>query len=463
MAALALAVGAAPADDDAVRRLQREKDNSGMAFIRGGEFVRGGKHKTRVRSFYMDQHEVTNAQFCEFLSDGHAACWNKEQEIEKKGGKFVPKPDKERWPVYCVAWQEADAYAKWAGKRLPTEAEWEWAAAGKERRKFPWGNEDITPERANYGGKIGHPMAVGSFPTGKTPDGLFDMSGNVAEWCRDWFDAGYYAKAPEDDPPGPEKAGEPKPRRVRRGGCFAMEPADQTCAARGASAPNYRPKCIGFRCVRPARRVLILLGENFEEIEFAAYSGVLSWASHTRRSLNYVLLDPKAPELPLIEVVVAGFDKEVHSMGAMHIRPDVLVRDLKDEDIDRFDAMAVPACVGGGRGRHTYKGQADLESDRAVSIARRVHANGGIVSTMCESGILDKAKLPHRNASADEPVTFDEKGRTTTSVGSAVAAETACMLLKHLVSADEYRTFRQNNPWLFGDKDQFPPRVDAVK
>lgn len=358
IAAFALAAGAAPADDDAARRLQREKGNSGMVFIRGGT------SQTPVGSLYLDRQAVTNAQFCEFLNDGHAVCWNKEQEIEKKDGKFIPEPDKERQAVNGVARQEADAYAKWAGKRLPTEAEWKWAAAGKEHPRYPWGSE---------------------------------------------------------------------------------------------------ARASGFRCVRPARRVLILLGENFEEIEFAAYSGVLSWASHTRRSLNYVLRDPKAPELPLIEVVVAGFDKEVHSMGAMHIRPDVLVSNLKDEDVDCFDALAVPACVGGGRGRHTYKGQADLESDRAASIARRIHANGGIVSTMCVSDILDKAKLPHRAASAEEPVTFDEEGRTTTSSGPSVAVETACMLLKHLVSAEEYRTFRENNPWLFGGKDQFAPRVDAVK
>jgi putative intracellular protease/amidase len=336
----------ASADDDAVRRLLRQKDNSGMVFIRGGAA------QTPVGSFYMDRQEVTNAQFSEFLNDGHAACWNKEQTILKKDGKFAPKPNEEYRPVAGVARQEAESYAKWAGKRLPTEAEWKWAAEAH---------------------------------------------------------------------------------------------------------------ASGFRCVRPARRVLILLGENFEEIEFAAYSGVLSWASHTRRSLNYVLRAPKAPELPLIEVVVAGFGPEVRSMGAMRIRPDVLVRDLKDEDVDRFDALAVPACVGGGRGRHTYKGRADLESAPAVHVARRVHANGGIVSTMCVSNILDKAKLPHREASAGEPVAFDEKGRTTTSLGPSVAIETACMLLKHLVSDAEYRTFRQNNPWLFGGKDQFAPRVDAVK
>ncbi|MBI5393922.1 MAG: SUMF1/EgtB/PvdO family nonheme iron enzyme [Verrucomicrobia bacterium] len=461
-----LAVAAGAADSP----LPRWRNNDGMVFIRGGEFVRGGKFPVRVRSFYMDQREVTTAQFCEFLNAGNAKHWNEKQEIGKRDGRFAPQAGKERWPMRLVTWAEASAYAAWAGKRLPTEAEWEWAAAGKERRKFPWGNEPITPQRANFGGHVGHPEPVGSHPDGKTPDGLCDLSGNVAEWCGDWFDPGYYAKAPVDDPPGPAEGvvlpGQKQRRHVRRGGCYAMEPADQESAARGSSVEDYRVGCVGFRCARPARRLLVLLGENFEAIEFAAFTGVMSWATHTKRIADYMM--PKGgsePEVPNIEVAVAGFDAEVRSMAGICVRPDVLVRDLKPEDMDRFDAVAIPACVGSARGRHNEKGQSDLTSDDAVALVRRIHDNDGIVSLMCWGDeILQKAKIvPEKVAGKTEQLVFDPKSRTTTCGGPGIALETACLLLKQLISDAEYRSFRRFNPWLFGAKDEFAPRFDCVR
>lgn len=250
VAALWLLAGVTIAGEGPPEVPNRSKKHAGMVLIPGGWFTRGGKYEVEVRSFFIDRYEVTNEEFCRFLNDGHPECWFKDQEIEKSDGRFAPKQGKDRWPVYAVAWHEATAYAKWAGKRLPTEAQWEWAARGKEGRKYPWGNEPITPKRANFGGNVGHPLPVGSFPEGKTPQGVFDMSGNVAEWCRDWYDPGYYAQAPEDNPQGPKKAGEARPRRVRRGGCWAMTAEHQASAARGASALNYRPKCVGIRCVR---------------------------------------------------------------------------------------------------------------------------------------------------------------------------------------------------------------------
>jgi len=235
----------------AASKVSESTGTAGMVLVRGGEFVRGGKWKVRIRSFYMDQHEVTNQQYCRFLNDKseHSECWNDRQEIERIDGKFVPKRGREQWPVFSVAWHEAAAYARWAGKRLPTEAEWEFAAGGKHQTKYPWGNEAISPERANFGGNVGHPVAVGSHAAGKTPEGILDLSGNVAEWCADWFDPGYYGVAPEDNPTGPQK-GE---RRVRRGGCFGMDAQAQERASRGSSPPMYRPGCIGFRCVRTVK------------------------------------------------------------------------------------------------------------------------------------------------------------------------------------------------------------------
>jgi len=440
--------------------LPRWRDTSGMVFIRGGQFLRDSGRQVRVRSFYMDQYEVTNEQYCQFLNDGHSENYNDKQEIEKHGDRFLPNRSKERWPVYAVSWGDAAAYAQWAGKRLPTEAEWQWAAAGKGGRKYPWGDEPITPARANFGKHVGHPQLVGSHPEGQTPEGIYDLSGNVAEWCQDWFDAEYYAEAPEDSPEGPEQG----VRRVRRGGCWAMDPEEQTGAARGSSPPDYRPACIGFRCVRPARRVLVLLGENFEEIELAGYTGTLSWAAHTTKAGDYLIpRDAQVKELPAIEVVVAGWTPEVHGMGGLAVRPHVFIPNLTPADIDRFDAVAIPACVGGGRGQHTWQGRADQESEQAIAIVKRVHGNGGIISTMCAgAATLQKANLPQPERDG-EAVAYDKNQRTATSVGPGVTLEAACLLVRELVSQAEYRTFRRYNPWLFGGEDQFSPRIDSLK
>ena len=174
-----------------------------MVLVSGGAFLRGGKWKVRVSSFHIDRYEVTNEAYCCFLNAKaeHARYWNEKQEIERAGDEFAPRAGKARWPVYAVAWHEAAAYAKWAGKRLPTEAEWEFAAGGRHNTKYPWGDEPITPERVNFAGNVGHPVAVGSFPMGKTPEGIHDLSGNVAEWCADWYCSAYYAVAPENNPP----------------------------------------------------------------------------------------------------------------------------------------------------------------------------------------------------------------------------------------------------------------------
>lgn len=134
-------------------------------------------------------------------------------------------------------------------------------------------------------------------------------------------------------------------------------------------------------------------------------------------------------------------------MGDLNIRPQVLVKDLKDEALDRFDAVAIPATVGGGRGQHTWQGRADLESKRAVAIVRRVHANGGLISTMCAgSSTLVEAKLPMPKAGPEMPVAFDRNLGTATSVGPSVAPEATCLLLKELVTDEEYRSFASTTP-----------------
>ncbi|MDP7000175.1 MAG: SUMF1/EgtB/PvdO family nonheme iron enzyme, partial [Candidatus Poribacteria bacterium] len=141
----------------------------------------------RQPAFYMDKYEVTNAQYRKFVqATGHRAprYWDDDD---------FNQPNQ---PVVGVSWHDATAYAKWVGKRLPTEKEWEWAAraekewewaarGGLKGKKYPWGNQEPSASRANYGNKVGKPTAVGNYPANGY--GLHDMAGNVWEWCQDWY------------------------------------------------------------------------------------------------------------------------------------------------------------------------------------------------------------------------------------------------------------------------------------
>ena len=190
----------------------------GMVLVPAGEFTMGTDdpnapsdqrpaRKVNVDAFYIDKHEVTNAQFKEFiLADGY----HKKEYWTKTGWDFIQKdrfylnhPKKIKYridrplgfgnnvisiapdhPVIGVSWYEATAYAKWAEKRLPTEAEWEKAARGTEARIYPWGN-DFDFSKLNYFPNHKMLSTVGSFPDGASPYGVLDMAGNVAEWCAD--------------------------------------------------------------------------------------------------------------------------------------------------------------------------------------------------------------------------------------------------------------------------------------
>jgi len=160
-------------------------------------------------------------------------------------------------PVVCVSWNEAQAFAKWLSKktgykfRLPTEAEWEYACrSGGKKVKYATSTGDLSHDLANYDGTGGrdrwkHTAPVGGFP--KNPLGLYDMSGNVWEWCRDWYDKDYYRKSLRDNPKGPSTGS----RRVYRGGswaCFAQ--FFLRCAYRINDSPEYRYFNLGFRLLR---------------------------------------------------------------------------------------------------------------------------------------------------------------------------------------------------------------------
>jgi len=305
---------------------QAEADRSDppMVQIPGGTFTMGSDdgsdderpaHPVTLRPFQMDATEVTNAQFARFVkATGYKTVAERQPNPAKYPGadpallkpgsaNFVPvecSTDPQAWatphppwwkytvganwrhlngpasdlkgkmnhPAVHIAWEDAAAYAKWAGKRLPTEAEWEYAArGGLDRLEFCWGSA-----KQGEGGKYRANTFQGTFPHGDTgvdgfvgtapvksfePNGygLFDMSGNVWEWCSDWYQPDYYRHSPSDNPTGPE-TGElegGQPQRVRRGGSFLC--ADGYCRRYLPSARDKNPEDssashTGFRCVK---------------------------------------------------------------------------------------------------------------------------------------------------------------------------------------------------------------------
>jgi formylglycine-generating enzyme required for sulfatase activity len=311
-----------------------DSSSKGMVYIPGGTFLMGSnesgkygdeapQHWVNLKSFWMDATEVTNAQFAAFISaTGYvttaekAPDWN---ELKKAlpPGTLKPSDDqlvaaslvfqqtaspvdfnnygqwwkwveganwkhpegmksdiigKENYPVVHVSWYDAMAYCKWAGKRLPTEAEWEYAARGSQiNAKYPWGQEAVTKGESKMNSwegafpysnnkKDGYVKLapVKQYPSNKY--GLFDMAGNVWEWCSDWYDAGYYKTFSADtvtNPQGPKKSDDPyepyTPKKSLRGGSFLCN--DSYCsgyrvARRMKSSPDTGLENTGFRCVK---------------------------------------------------------------------------------------------------------------------------------------------------------------------------------------------------------------------
>src|SRR6478609_5368703 len=189
-------------------------------------------------SFMLDRYEVTNVHYLRFILGAGAAVppyW-----------KDDPFPDKvARHPVIGVSWHDADAYCRWAGKRLPTEAEWEKAARGTDDRRFPWGNVEPTHKHLNFNQQWQGEktlMPVGSYEAGKSPFGVYDMAGNVWEWVADWYDPLYYEKSPPTNPKGPE-AGTYK---VLRSSGWSVETPLVRLFTRGKSDPVNRNDSTGF-------------------------------------------------------------------------------------------------------------------------------------------------------------------------------------------------------------------------
>jgi formylglycine-generating enzyme len=305
----------------------------GMIWIEGASFLMGAadregredeypQHGVRVKGFWMDRTEVTNAQFRAFVeATGYITTAEKAvdwQELKKQLPPETPKPHdsllrpsslvftqlanpvplhnaslwwtwsrganwkhpqgpgssiegKDHYPVVHISWYDAQAYSAWAGKRLPTEAEWEYAARGGNKLTiYPWGSELVeagTPKANTWQGTFpnintgwdGHPRLapVGSYPANAF--GLVDMAGNVWEWCSDWYSVNTYKKVKgiQENPIGPEQSFDPMeptiPKKVVRGGSFLCHEAyckGYRVTARMKSSPDTGLEHTGFRCVR---------------------------------------------------------------------------------------------------------------------------------------------------------------------------------------------------------------------
>lgn len=225
---------------------------SDMILVDAGEFTMGNpeigdQHKVYLNAFYIDKYEVTNEQYVKFLNtigthDGYINLDSGYCKIEKIEGVYVVKKGYEKHPVVEVSWNGANMYAKWAGKRLPTEAEWEKAAKGTNGRKYPWGD---TFDRNKCNVSMQRTMPVGSYPEGRSPYGCYDMAGNAWEWTADWYDSDYYKNSPSVNPNGPNSGN----FRVWRGGSLFGNQLTTQCSTRNYLSPEKTQNGSGFRCV----------------------------------------------------------------------------------------------------------------------------------------------------------------------------------------------------------------------
>jgi formylglycine-generating enzyme required for sulfatase activity len=235
------------------------KDVAPMVLVPAGEFTMGSnggrdhekpEHRVYLDAYYMDVYEVTIGQYEQFLEETSfdpPPMWT-----------TMAQPSYENRPVVNIDWKDANNYCKWAGKRLPTEAEWEKAARGTDGRIYPWGNDPPNPQRANYGkAKWNNHDAlvpVGQLQDGRSPYGIYDLAGNVWEWVSDWYDPNYYATSPSKNPQGPESG----KYKVLRGGSWDLAAEDLRSSRRDLNVPStpeydspaYRNFNSGFRCAK---------------------------------------------------------------------------------------------------------------------------------------------------------------------------------------------------------------------
>lgn len=261
--------------EEVKRELISEKDGAVLVYIPEGAFLMGRaptdnaafpnespQHKVVLDHFRIDKTEVTNAMFSAFVEDtayvtdaerkeGEANSlkdgdWQSDDEANWKHpfGATSNIIGKDQYPVSQVSWSDAFAYCRWAGRRLPTEAEWEKASRGTDGRLYPWGNESPDCSRAQYIDCQGVSIPVGTKSLGASVYGVFDMAGNVWEWTNDYYLSSYYATSPASNPQGPVSGN----NRVIRGGSFFNIPELLRSSNRNYQKSNVSYANYGFRC-----------------------------------------------------------------------------------------------------------------------------------------------------------------------------------------------------------------------
>lgn len=191
-------------------------------------------HQVSISGFEIDRYEVTRIAFESFL-----VSQNRKKQADLRDPNL---------PAVDVSWTDAAAYCRSRGARLPTEAEWEYAARGPNGRTYPWGETRPNALLARFGGQERQALKVGSLPQGATLDGVHDLAGNVAEWVQDWWHPGYYAQSPSNDPQGPADGD----YRVARGGSWNQPPDELRASARLYHNADKGAGHIGFRCAKSA-------------------------------------------------------------------------------------------------------------------------------------------------------------------------------------------------------------------
>ncbi len=265
------------------------KATENMTLVPSGLFTMGSnqtgldeapEHPVFLDAFFIDIHEVSANEYADFLNSAENP---KSYYLDNKygtliyKGQFLVRPGLESFPINNVSWSGADAYCRSIGKRLPTEAEWEKAARGTDKRMFPWGNSPPTPEHARYlqtwMDETAHRVMVpvDALPQGKSPFGLLNMAGNVKEWVDDWYDREYYTDSSEYENPGGPVGGEFK---ALRGGSWRDLAGFIRSSFRNNSNQNTRMDDYGFRCAKniddeiSPKKLTLQKNYNYEKIRY---------------------------------------------------------------------------------------------------------------------------------------------------------------------------------------------------